>query len=244
MMQILAWLSRLATSTLLAFDYFHPDNMHSPLSSRSSPRVYFIYFCSVSLIEFTALIVSSWAIRLHSAPAIRLIQTNTHRLTTSSRSQSPAASGSRASTPAIPESDSFASLTLSSKPVISRSTNPVFGLPSLLSSLPPPQAKPVRGEDEMDWSPSEPQNAPKAPAETWIRPQRFFAPEQPTGLEGLFERVLMVDDAKSTVALQQHASTRLYMHIHRWRWAYVLALGPLVGIAYKIQHVIRIPEHH
>lgn len=89
------------------------------------------------------------------------------------------------------EPDLLASLTLSSKPLVS-STNPVFGHPSLV----PPQPSPIKvdevvDEDAMDWTPTNPSPVKVRTAAAdddgaWLRPQRFFPPERPTGLESLF----------------------------------------------------------
>jgi hypothetical protein len=95
--------------------------------------------------------------------------------------------------------------------------------------------------DAMDWTPTTPSSPNKgkqrvSPANddgSWIRPQRFFAPEAPTGLEGLFERTQLVDDSDR---FENH-SGRVYLavgaHVVTWWWVYLLSLVPLVGIAYK-----------
>lgn len=108
------------------------------------------------------------------------------------------------------EPDLLASLTLSSKPLIS-STNPMFGHPSLASPIPVPtasQGSPIKvdetlDEDAMDWTPTSP--SPVKVKKTvvddggWLRPQRFFPPERPTGLESLFANTKLDDgDANST----------------------------------------------
>lgn len=57
--------------------------------------------------------------------------------------------------------------------------------------------------DAMDWTPIKPSSSqvPNGHAHqyddgSWIRPQRFFAPEEPTGLENLFANtVKLADDA-------------------------------------------------
>lgn len=103
------------------------------------------------------------------------------------------------------EPDHLASLTLSSKPLIS-STNPIFGHPSLTSSA--PSASPIKvdespDEDAMDWTPTNPSpvRGKKSVDDNdgaWLRPQRFFPPERPTGLESLFASTKLEDgDAHS-----------------------------------------------
>lgn len=182
-------------------------------------------------------------LRLQQPPAIRLIDTNTHKHP--SRSTTPY-SLTRASTPALgstltaAEPDLLASLTLSSKPVITP-TNPVFGLPSLISSVPQPS---VEGEDndEMDWTPTDPLSASASSGSrekftqqedggSWLRPQRFFAPEHPTGLEGLFERTKLVDDPSGdrfTLSVTSRASA----HIWNWWWVYTSSFV-FLAMAYK-----------
>jgi len=108
------------------------------------------------------------------------------------------------------EPDLLASLSLSSNPLIS-STNPIFGHPSLMSSASGPtasQGSPIKvdesaDEDAMDWTPTNPspvkvKNAVNDNDGAWLRPQRFFAPERPTGLESLFANTKLDDgDARS-----------------------------------------------
>lgn len=101
------------------------------------------------------------------------------------------------------EPDLLATLTLSSKPLIS--TNPMFGHPSLASPIPPStasQPSPIKvdegpDEDAMDWTPTNPSpvKVKKAVEDdgTWLRPQRFFPPERPTGLENLFANTKLDD---------------------------------------------------
>lgn len=105
----------------------------------------------------------------------------------------------------VNEPDLLASLTLSSKPLIS-TTNPMFGHPSLVSPTPAPttsQASPIKvdespDEDAMDWTPTNPSPVKVKHAVdddgAWLHPQRFFPPEHPTGLESLFANTKL-DDA-------------------------------------------------
>jgi len=104
-------------------------------------------------------------------------------------------------------------------------------------------------EDEMDWAPTNPTPAPTAlgnvrraaaslvnSSETanWIRPQRFFAPERPTGLERLLEGARiqdepMVIDAPGAAASSKRAWQMLVNHLRRWGILYVLSVAVLVA---------------
>lgn len=152
---------------------------------------------------------------------------------------------SRSSTPATAhEPDILASLTLSNNPVLTRTSsppghNPIFGLPSLPTSLANGAVDPdtsvmfVDEDDEgerdpnaMDWSPASPvkrarqeSNYPVHPSSsddaTLLRPQRFFAPEKPTGLETLFAKTIkLADDAGPQ---QPGRQPRRFVSI-KWRW--------------------------
>ena len=137
--------------------------------------------------------------------------------------------------PAISEHDALLSLSLSSNPVITR-VNPVFGLPSLPGSgTPPIVAKEEPNSDEMDWTPTHP--APnKREAESdnnWLRPQRFFAPEKPTGLEGLFESARIQDEPMTFHGNdQRQISSRSHVLAGQvWKWGpvYILFFALLVA---------------
>ena len=54
----------------------------------------------------------------------------------------------------------------------------------------------------MDWTPIHPQGTSDRvqDREGWMRPQRFFPPEQPTGLEDLFE--------KARLDVEEHAENQ------------------------------------
>lgn len=43
----------------------------------------------------------------------------------------------------------------------------------------------------MDWTPA---NSPDKAKEVWLRPQKFYPPEQPTGLEDLFQKATRLND--------------------------------------------------
>ncbi|KAG8955457.1 hypothetical protein FRC04_008808 [Tulasnella sp. 424] len=70
---------------------------------------------------------------------------------------------------------------------------PVFGQTSYMHSLLGPPSSSgttaVGGDDEMEWDPTYPRGriVQHDNEEDWLKPQRFFAREEPTGLEGLLE---------------------------------------------------------
>lgn len=60
-------------------------------------------------------------------------------------------------------------------------------------------------ENSMDWDPlpptptnsGMPPSARRDDSNAWVlAPPKFFAPQEPTGLEGMFERSLKVDDGR------------------------------------------------
>ena len=166
---------------------------------------------------------------------------------TSALSRSATPTGhSRATTPGISthtvlEPD-LTTLTLSSKPIITP-PNPVFGQPSL-STTAVPSLRPDEDLDEMDWTPTDPVaystfQKRKQRSETFdddvvIRPQRFFAPEQPTGLESLFQKTRLSDDAPPPTNGLHHT---VMLHLASWWRLYALSCIPIVlGAGYKWSH--------
>lgn len=183
---------------------------------------------------------SLYVLDIQQPPSIRLVDTHSHKFD-KSRSGTPMPDG-QTLTPAVPkfpaisEHDALLSLSLSSNPVITR-VNPVFGLPSLPGPATPPPiiTKEESNSDDMDWTPTHP--APiKREAENdnnWLRPQRFFAPEKPTGLEGLFESARIQDEP---MAFHENDQRRIRSrsHLladHLWKWGplYILFLALLVA---------------
>ena len=177
---------------------------------------------------------------------------------------------SRSGTP-MAEPDLFASLTLSSQPVVSPPANKtVFGVPSLPgpSSANPPspsrtQRPPARtvsvvmadadddeekDPDAMDWSPTKPvpvqEDMDSGKDQVWLRPQRFFAPEEPTGLENLFAKTIRLVDADDSSGQNRvtdekaRGAQSLKPHTSKVAWTRVLfflvPLIPIVGMAYRI----------
>jgi hypothetical protein len=261
MLQMVSWTSRLLTSILLALCWLHPDLdylhfSHIPPSSRS--RAYFsaslaleLYVRAFSLpsssttkyVPYQTTLYSLLVLRLQKPPTVRLIDASTHL-----RASSPTPTTSRAATSlTIPpqEPDLLASLSLSSKPIISTPSNPIFGLPSLPPSNTSTSSLPsnLPDEDAMDWTPTNPSSASSSKGKyrnrqehddesqgdkSLLRPQQFFPPEHPTGLEGLF--------ARTTFFAEESTSRQRARYRGRgsgWLWVYGLSLIPLAGVAFK-----------
>ncbi|KAF9076115.1 Ima1 N-terminal domain-containing protein [Rhodocollybia butyracea] len=255
-LQMLLWVSRLITATLLALQRFHRDYLHT--SERPLNLTAKLYFLSFLALEFSVrnhCINSIFFCPARSAsPTIRLINSKSYDLG-ASRSPTPnpnIESSSRANSPSlipqVSDPDLFATLTLSSQPVVQK--NPVFGLPSLLASVPPSA---IQEEDEMDWSPTNPNSNSIPPKKrtrsgsaedgdgSWLRPQRFFAPEKPTGLESLFEKTKLVDDVPmrdGTGASRNRSSNSKWhdviTHLERWGLIYAAVSVLLLGVLLKM----------
>lgn len=269
---MIAWFSRLLSSILLVLSWHSSSQDHLHLSRYpTSLRTH--YYCLISLtvellvgLNSTYTIVISCshnalyaqilttsfvALRMQKPPPIRLIDTSTHQhLLASSAHQTPELSPRPSPAPhaqTANEPDLLASLSLSSKPIISPS-NPIFGLPSLLSSSSkPPSSQNNMDEDEdenaMDWTPTVP-----SPAKlrkiiddnddgSWLKPQRFFPPERPTGLESLFAGTKL-DDRDQKLSSSTHptrSQATLHLFAKRWWWvgAASLALIPLGALAFR-----------
>ena len=156
------------------------------------------------------------ALKVVRPPSIRLIEPTTISSTTRSSSLPPAPAP-RFPTPRqtqVQESDLFGSLTLSNNPLAAIHTNPIFGSPSL-QNPPPAEEKEMEDPDAMDWIPTNPSpkkenpflRAGSAPVhsrhgegeeELVLRRQRFFPPEEPTGLEGLLSKTALVEPLPSS----------------------------------------------
>jgi hypothetical protein len=154
-----------------------------------------------------ALVASFVTLRIHFPPKVRLIDTGPSR-----RSIAP---DSRASTPVLSESsaDLLTPLSLSGNPVLlpaseAPPSHPIFGFPSLSKPSQEMTDATHMGSsadpDAMDVDPPSPMKQRSAfridqrsnvDDPVWLRPQRFFAPETPTGLESLLERTLLADEA-------------------------------------------------
>jgi hypothetical protein len=258
----MAWFSREITSLLWAsawYDLNFDRHLFASISWNSR-----LYFSLSLLLELTVrccilhmvliliyngqqtLVMSCTVLRLQHPPMVRLLDTNSHK--TDFRPATATPSLSRSGTPAyppssVPEPDPLSALSLSPNPIIT-STNPIFGLPSLLSVPLPSAADKEVDANAMDWTPT---NVPPGQHQqeftkqlddgSWLRPQRFFAPEKPTGLEGLFERALLVNDPPST----DDSRNRSYImhHARNWWWAYALSFVPILAITYKAWEGVR-----
>ncbi|KIO08393.1 hypothetical protein M404DRAFT_353951 [Pisolithus tinctorius Marx 270] len=256
-LQLTAWFSRLVTSVFLALPRWH----HSSIYFYPSSYHIHVYCSALLTLEITIFITSFAMLHLQRPPTIRLIDTSLsdHLHPHSSRATpeySSATTTTRSSSvPAFPthtEPD-LTALSLSSNPVVPQSSNPIFGMPSLLSTTSgrPADMDSCPDEDAMDWTPTNP--SPHKPGKksvndedgSWLRPQRFFPPEQPTGLESLLATTKLEDaENKSTRAgantgvwiWQNHGgNARLDMRGSVWRWLAVVtvALVVLGAIAYQ-----------
>ncbi|KAJ6574951.1 Ima1 N-terminal domain-containing protein [Mycena capillaripes] len=231
-LQMLSWVARLVTSIILATYWFRKaDPLHLSQFPSTRSRIYF----SISFIlELCVACLPFFILKLQQPPAIRLIDTTTHKADLSrSRSQTPIPAS--LTTSSAPEPDLLAGLSFSSRPVIAPKA-PVFGLPSMLSSL-TSQAdhQPEADEMDVDWTPTDSKGKAKESADAlWLRPQRFFAPEAPTGLEGLFERTKLVDDVTMADATSPSVSRQPPRISWNWWWVYASFLVPLVGLAFKV----------
>lgn len=105
----------------------------------------------------------------------------------------------------------LSALSLAPQPILpAAAAHPVFGQTSLPSL-------PVRpAEEAMDWEPAEESDWVRLDErEDWLRPQRFFAPEQPTGLEMLLERTTLAEPAAPSARLRPRLSA---LRSTRWWW--------------------------
>ncbi|KAJ3750602.1 Ima1 N-terminal domain-containing protein [Lentinula detonsa] len=250
-LQIIIWVTRIATSTLLALQWFHMDYLH--LTQRPLNLHAHLYFSSLLILEISVSISCLFVLRLQHPPTIRLINTKNHDLSSRSPTPNPVEqTSSRASTPVfspkVSEPELFASLSLSSQPVVHKNP-PVFGLPSLLAPAAPSSALMHESDvDTMDWSPTNPESEKNNPHPAlrggnededgwWLRPQRFFAPEKPTGLESLFEKTQLVDDVpmkNASASSTNHSVSSWQAHIQAWWWLYMAVLVLSMGILSKL----------
>ncbi|OCH96049.1 hypothetical protein OBBRIDRAFT_787500 [Obba rivulosa] len=270
-LQMIAWLSRFITSISLAMSYFEPSWDFARLSDEPTSQHTQIY-CSVSLVLELLVLASSYLVlQLQRPPAVRLMDTTSHeRLLSPTPSVPPTRSTTPAVPP--PESDLLAGLSLSNKPIITSPSpiNPVFGLPSLPIAKPvsPPRPpsrarpKPPRSpnamdieEDEdaateedsdaMDWDPLDPASPQRARTNddgTWLRPQRFFAPEEPTGLENLFAKTIrLADDDEQSRSRSRATQTRALglRSVRTWILLCAIVFVPVAGIVYRVWDVRR-----
>ncbi|KAI9065838.1 hypothetical protein FKP32DRAFT_1646859 [Trametes sanguinea] len=260
-LQLTAWALRLSTTVALAMARYKPDTDYFGLW-RNPRSQHARIFASVMLAcELIILLWSHLILKVQHPPPVRLIDSKSHLRALSATPSLPSSS-SRDVTPAVPEPDLIASLTLSNKPVVAAppAFNPVFGLPSLATAAAPasPPRRPTstsprppnldvdmddddddRDPDAMDIDPSSPVKRPGRDDDgSWLRPQRFFAPEEPTGLEHLFARTIRLVDNSDQGADGQGASRRgqrsqAWMRWLARSWPVIVALilVPLVAAA-------------
>ncbi|EGO30539.1 hypothetical protein SERLADRAFT_454848 [Serpula lacrymans var. lacrymans S7.9] len=243
-LQILAWLSRSITALLLTIPWYYPSWDYLHITSYPSSRLQL--YCSISLIFELSVFFASFAVlHIQKPPPIRLLDISSHqpsfaRATPESIFRDAHSRSLHTSAAAaLSGPDLFSSLSLSSKPVLSPSINPIFGLPSLLSSSTKPINSPQKMDDdgeEADWTSINPSfSLPMKPKKiviqdeddgSWLRPQQFFPPEHPTGLETLFANTKLVDEIpfQKTDGLSLAPRKWIVSHARVWWWAGLLPL--------------------
>ncbi|KAI0639514.1 Ima1 N-terminal domain-containing protein [Trametes polyzona] len=256
-LQLTAWLLRLGTATALAVTRYKPDYdivrlWHDPRSDRAR-----VFSAAMLFSELVILAWSHFVLKVQHPPPVRLIDSKSHLRALSATPSLP--SSSRDTTPAVSEPDLFATLTLSNNPVTAvPAHNPIFGLPSFASTGAPssPTRRPTprspsqdvdmddddddRDPDAMDIDPSSPvKRRTQDDDASWLRPQRFFAPEEPTGLENLFARTIrLVDNSEPNAnghAQHTHRAQNVRVCARRllraWPVLVALCIVPLLAAA-------------
>jgi len=264
----------MVTTSLIALSWHRPSVDFLSLRSRPASFNSRIYFTIASCFEISVSrpptssykplidpsqvsIYSFFSLRLHRAPAVRLIDSSASRsstpnISTSSRpSRSPPPSYDTPRTLDPPELLDSLSLSSASIPLRTRhTTGPVFGHASLrpatfnpssppASSAPAPASAPQsQDEDAMDWTPTASPVRPE-PASRGLLPARKV-PDATTGLETLFERTIIIDSSgpgsMSSRAKRRGGSSKS-PPTWSWGWVYTLSLVPLVGVMYY--HLLR-----
>ncbi|KAH9858081.1 Ima1 N-terminal domain-containing protein [Lenzites betulinus] len=273
-LQLAIWFLRLSTAAAIAVARYKPDYdivrlWHDPGSDRAR-----VFSSAMLFLEIIFLVWSHLVLKVQHPPPVKLIDSKSHLR---GLSATPSLPSSRSTTPAMPEHDLLATLSLSSNPVLAAPAhNPIFGLPSLAtagasSSSPPrkrgaaPAQSPSldmdmdededddRDPDAMDIDPSSPVKRRGADDDaSWLRPQRFFAPEEPTGLENLFATTIRLVDSsdqnasanggahpaqRARGAAGQRAARRL---LRMWPVLLALCIVPLfAAAAYRFWDVRR-----
>ncbi|KAF8519148.1 Ima1 N-terminal domain-containing protein [Hysterangium stoloniferum] len=173
--QIIIWLTRFITSCLLALNYWNKLlEPITPLHIRS-------WHIGALATEVVLAVFSLIGLQINRPPKVRLLEPRSINNERTLRS-----SGTPTSQPS--PDPLFANFSLAPQAPTS-STAPVFGktsFPSPLREIETPE------EDMMDWTPTNPPEKVHD-REDWLRPQRFFPPEQPTGLEDLFQKAARLD---------------------------------------------------
>ncbi|KAH8119948.1 Ima1 N-terminal domain-containing protein [Phellopilus nigrolimitatus] len=104
-----------------------------------------------------------------------------------------------------------------------------------------PRRARARDPDAMDWEPATPaakqQQQKRASQDdgSWLRRQRFFPPEEPTGLEGLLMSTRLLDEDgddpssyERTAGAQSSAQTKMRGVRWRWGWVYSASVLPIL----------------
>lgn len=171
--------------------------------------------CAIAIaIEVTGLVLSALSLRIQRPLPVRLIDT-----------RRPQKKIETSQLPSEPDPGPLLSaLTLAPEPVLPSISEPVFGQ----TSTPKAHASlvPTVDDDEMDWTPTGPGADDSNWDQGWFKPQRFFAPEQPTGLEGLLKRTTLrdLDAVQATPRPPRSAVNR--------PWMYLTVLIVLIAIAW------------
>ncbi|EJF66801.1 hypothetical protein DICSQDRAFT_95566 [Dichomitus squalens LYAD-421 SS1] len=266
-LQLMAWFARLATATLLVLPRLKPslDAVHlwtDPLAHCAR-----IYTGTMLVCEISTLLACAFVLKVQHPPPVRLVDSK-GRLR--QLSATPSLSSSRDVTPVAPEPDMLSTLTLSNKPVLSAPSvqNPIFGMPSLHTAAsqasPPPRTNSAAprspdmdvdmdDDDDREPDPDAMDIDRASPVKqrndegSWLRPQRFFAPEEPTGLETLFARTIRLVDtsdqneraARSADGRRYASSRKTGRFLRNWRIWLTLSVVPLLAVGYKAWDVYR-----
>ncbi|KAH9944286.1 Ima1 N-terminal domain-containing protein [Epithele typhae] len=218
-MQLLIWVTRLCTASALTASQYNLsfDLLH--LWEEPSSRTARIYCYTMLSLEVVACVWTTLVLRVQHPPPVRLVDSK-GPVRALSASPSLQSTSSRGSTPAAGEPELFSTLSLSNNPVVAGpSHNPIFGVPSFnsnqASSSTPQSSQNMSPRspsmdvdmdddnwdpDAMDIDPTTPHRKRRANEDdaSWLRPQRFFAPEEPTGLENLFARTIRLADSSES----------------------------------------------
>lgn len=211
------------------------------------------------------------ALKLERPPAVHLTEPPTYTMSSPPASADPSRSATPITEPDLLASLTLSSQPVITPPASKAIFGlPSFPVPSANPpSSPRPQRQPARtvsvimadadddveekDPDAMDWSPTkeltlgqgmDPEPTQLTKDEAWLRPQRFFAPEEPTGLENLFAKTIRLVDAEES-ANNDHAQDmkgkgpqdlNSYMPKIAWTrfFIFLVPLIPIVGVAYRI----------
>ncbi|KAH9984635.1 Ima1 N-terminal domain-containing protein [Russula compacta] len=258
-LQAAVWVLRMFTTSLIALSWYRPSMDFLSLRSRPAFISSRIYFSFASCFEISVFIYSFLTLRLHRAPAVRLIDSSASRATTATTHPRTLDS------PLLLDS-----LSLSSAPIPLRTwhaAGPVFGHPSLRpASFHPPQiprppstssppatseapSAPLaprscdaemrlrddEDEDAMDWTPTTTPVRPELASQSLLPPRARKAADATTGLETLLERTNIIDLSESGGASSQARRRReatMSARTWSWGWVYALSLVPLIGVMY------------